>query len=52
MVTETVASLQWSRILGLAAGAGLTFYDASYVWLARAGAEAADAGHADLARVF
>jgi predicted nucleic acid-binding protein len=36
MVTETVANLQWSRILGLAADAGLTFYDASYVWLARA----------------
>ena len=36
MVTETVANLQWSRIVGLAADAGLTFYDASYVWLARA----------------
>jgi predicted nucleic acid-binding protein len=36
IVTETVANLQWSRILGLAADAGLTFYDASYVWLARA----------------
>ena len=36
MVTETVANLQWSRILGFAADAGLTFYDASYVWLARA----------------
>ena len=34
MLAETVENLQWRTILDLATGRRLTFYDASYVWLA------------------
>ncbi|HEY5707453.1 MAG TPA: type II toxin-antitoxin system VapC family toxin [Terrimicrobiaceae bacterium] len=35
MLAETVEKLQWCAILDLANGRGLSFYDASYVWLAQ-----------------
>jgi predicted nucleic acid-binding protein len=35
MLTETVENLQWRAILDLADSRRLTFYDASYVWLAQ-----------------
>ena len=34
MLAETVENLQWQTILDLATDRRLTFYDASYVWLA------------------
>jgi predicted nucleic acid-binding protein len=34
MLAETVENLQWQAILDLASARRLTFYDASYVWLA------------------
>ena len=34
MLAESVADLHWRGILELATGRRLTFYDASYVWLA------------------
>jgi predicted nucleic acid-binding protein len=34
MLAETVENLQWRDVLDLATGRRLTFYDASYVWLA------------------
>jgi predicted nucleic acid-binding protein len=34
MLAETVENLQWRAILDLATGRRLTFYDASYIWLA------------------
>jgi predicted nucleic acid-binding protein len=35
MLTETVENLQWRAVLDLADSRRLTFYDASYVWLAQ-----------------
>lgn len=35
MLVETVADADWVRILRIAVAEGLSFYDASYVWLAR-----------------